>query len=145
MNEVMAFVVQHWLISGAFGLVALTWIAFECRLSFSGVPQLSPTEATLLINREECFVVDIQDFNGYDKGHIVNAINIPLVDLNKGHGVLEAHKERPVLLVCAQGQHVQQAASILKKQGFQNVQVLKGGMRAWLNENLPVVKGLKAK
>lgn len=144
-SDLSVFVVQHWPLVAGFVIVLFVWIGFECRLVFSGIPQLSPTQATLLINREECFILDIRDFFSYEKGHLSCAINVPMVDLSKGHGSLEAHKERPILLICAQGNQALQAAKILHKQGFLRLNLLKGGMRAWLQDGLPVVKGLKSK
>lgn len=142
-SELSLFIVQHEVLVGAFVLAVCVWLGFEFRLSFSGVPQLNPSQATLLINRQECFIVDVRDFFSYEKGHISQAINLPLVDLPKGHGSLEAHKDRPILLICAHGNQAAQAAHLLKKQGFKHLQLLKGGMRAWMEEGLPVVKGLK--
>lgn len=144
-SEFSLFVVQHWLLVAAFVIVLFVWIGFECRLVFSGIPQLTPAQATLLINRQECFIVDVRDFFSYEKGHVSNAINIPMVDLNKGHGTLEAHKDKPILLACAQGNQTLQAAKILRQKGFQHLHILKGGMRAWLQDGLPIVKGLKSK
>ncbi len=144
-SDLSIFLIQHWPLAAAFVVALFIWIGFEFRLSFSGIPQLSVSTATILMNRSDAFVVDVRDFSSYEKGHITQAINIPIVDLNKGNGKLDAHKERPILLVCATGTQALAAANTLKKQGFQALSILKGGMNAWLQENLPIVKGLKVK
>jgi rhodanese-related sulfurtransferase len=142
-SEISVFVVQHWLLVAAFVLALFVWLGFEFRLSLSGIPQLTPNDASLLINREEAMVVDVRDFMHFGKGHIQGAINIPIVDLAKGHGKLDQHKEKPVLLVCAQGNQALQAATTLKKQGITRLNILKGGMQAWLQEGFPVSRGMK--
>ncbi len=144
-SELSLFLIQHWPLAAAFIIALFIWIGFEFRLSFSGIPQLNPSDATLFMNRRDVFIVDVRDFTSYEKGHITQAINIPIVDLNKGNGKLDAHKERPILLVCAQGNQALAAANTLKKQGFGELSILKGGMSAWLQESLPIVKGLKVK
>jgi len=144
-SDFSIFVIQHWPLVTAFVIALFVWLGFELRLSFSGIPQLTPSAATMLINRSEAFIVDVRDFSSFEKGHITQAINIPIVDLAKGHGKLDAHKERPILLVCAAGNQALQAANTLKKMGFGQLHILKGGMSAWLQESLPIVKGLKVK
>ena len=112
-SDFSLFVIQHGLLVGAFVIALFVWLGFEFRLSFSGIPQLAPSAATLLINRVEAFIVDVRDFTSFEKGHISQAINIPIVDLAKGNGKLDTHKERPILLVCATGNQALQAANTL--------------------------------
>ena len=45
------------------------------------------------------------------------------------------------VLICQQAQTASQLAEKLKKQGFTQVQVLAGGISAWQQNNLPLVKG----
>lgn len=142
-NEFIPFLVQHWQLSLAFIAVLGFWLGFEMRYTFIGVPQLSPTEATMLINRQEPIIVDVRDNTNFAKGHIKGAINIPIVDLPQGNGRLDNHKEKDILIICNQGMQAGQAAKTLRKQGFTKLHILKGGMQAWNTENLPTAKGVR--
>ncbi|MFA0708579.1 rhodanese-like domain-containing protein, partial [Vibrio sp. 10N.222.48.A3] len=44
---------------------------------------------------------------------------------------------------CKTGQTAQESANLLVKAGFENVSVLKSGLVAWSEANLPLVKGKK--
>ena len=142
-SEISLFLVHHWQLSLAFIVILGVWVGLELRYTFNGTPQLSPTQATLLINREEPVILDVRDISSFTKGHLPSAINIPIVDLPQGNAKLEQHKDRHILLVCAQGMQSGQAAQLLHKQGFQKLSILKGGMQNWLAEGMPMVKGHK--
>ena len=49
------------------------------------------------------------------------------------------------MLACKMGQHAGAAGTVLRKAGFENVSRLKGGVTEWRNQNMPVVKGRRAK
>jgi rhodanese-related sulfurtransferase len=50
-------------------------------------------------------------------------------------------KSLPVVVICRSGQTAQGAAQRLVKAGFEKVYYLGGGMGAWTQAQLPVVKG----
>ena len=142
-SELSVFLTQHWWLALGFLAVAAAWIVMEIQFNFVGIPRLVPSEAILLINRESPIILDVRDFTHFDQGHISNALNIPLVDLPQGNGKLSQNKDRKILLVCEQGLQSNKAVHILKKQGFNNLFILKGGVQAWRSENLPLIKGIK--
>jgi len=53
---------------------------------------------------------------------------------------LDKFKSKPILVSCRSGQRSAQACRILKKQGFENVTNLAGGVMAWESANLPMEK-----
>ena len=53
---------------------------------------------------------------------------------------LEKLKSRPVIAYCRSGSRSGGAGSILKKNGFETVYNLGGGIMAWQNANLPLNK-----
>jgi len=57
------------------------------------------------------------------------------------HKLLAGAKSQPVVLVCRTGQTAGAAAKRLKKAGFEKVYVLDGGVAAWQQADLPLVKG----
>jgi len=81
-----------------------------------------------------------EDFVG-EQGHIAGATNIPLEDIPGRIDALEADLERPIALVCRTDRRSASAAALLVRQGFADVQVVRGGMSAWLANGWPVEDG----
>jgi rhodanese-related sulfurtransferase len=62
-------------------------------------------------------------------GHIDNAVNIPVTDLETQWNKIEGYKTKPVVVyVFSSGTAAHEAANILVKKGFTNVLVLQGGI-----------------
>ena len=61
-------------------LILLIWNFFGDMLS--GVKSLSPEEVTGLINRENAKVLDLRTQKEFEKGHIIDAINISIDTLS---------------------------------------------------------------
>lgn len=139
----MEFINQNILLIGIVvtsGL-ALLWQTFNR----SGVAELNPAEATLLINREDAQVVDVREADEYASGHLPDARNIPVGKLAERANEIEKHKEKPLILCCASGMRSAKACNELKKLGFTNVRSLAGGIDAWRQAGLPIKKGTRNK
>ncbi len=105
-----------------------------------GASQLSPAETVQRMNRQQTPVVDLRSDDAFASGHIVGAISIPLAELEVKLKKIEKFKSQPIILVCAAGVESQRAAALLLKKDYQP-QVLAGGIRAWCEANMPLVKG----
>jgi rhodanese-related sulfurtransferase len=103
----------------------------------TGGPWVSVAEATQLINREDALVVDVRDPGEYQAGHVLGAKNTPLDRLEGGE---LKRKDKPVILYCESGERAPKAAALLKKQGFERVVCLSGGLGAWKQAGMPVEK-----
>jgi rhodanese-related sulfurtransferase len=121
--------------------LSLLWPAFA-RPSGNGV---NPGEATLLINREDAYIVDVREPDEYAAGHLPDAKNIPVAKLAERIGELEKFKDKPIIVCCASGMRSSKACAELKKQGFEKLFNLTGGIDAWVGAGYPVKKGSKAK
>jgi rhodanese-related sulfurtransferase len=110
------------------------------RRSASGVANLTPTEAVLLMNRSNAVVVDVREATEYAQGHIADAKHIPLAQLGERLKELTRYKEKPVLLHCQGGVRSAKACDLLAKHGFTKLYNLQGGINAWQQAKLPVVK-----
>lgn len=105
-----------------------------------GIQQVDCTAALQLINHKDAFILDVRETNEFKSGHIVNAKLISLGKLGERVGELEKHRDEPIVVVCRSGNRSSTACALLTKQGFTQVYNLAGGMMAWQNNNLPVVK-----
>lgn len=128
------FLVAVCLISG----IMLLW-PFLQRLRAGG-KEVSVQEAVQLINRRDAVVLDVRDAAEYGSGHIPNARNIPAAEVGKRLKELEKFKQRPVIVVCRTGPRAAAACAELRKNGFQEVFPLKGGVAGWQQASLPLEK-----
>lgn len=140
----MEFLQANWYWA-ALAAVSGGWLLVEMIRSAGDKSQLSAIEATLLINREDAAVIDVRDLGEYTQGHIPNARHIPLAELPKRTVELEKLKERPVILCCASGMRSASAASKLRKEGFDKLFNLRGGMLEWEKAGQPVSRKKKEK
>jgi len=79
-------------------------------------------------------VVDVREPREYKKGHIPQAINIPLPQLVTSASELEANLS--VVLVCRTGRRSHRVAQTLCNRDCKGVQILEGGMINWEAANL---------
>ncbi len=105
-----------------------------------GVPNVNATEAVALINRNHALVVDVRDAAEFASGHIVDAKHIPLEQLADRLKELAKYKDKPLLVNCQRGARSAKACDILRKAEFKQVHNLQGGLNAWVEAKLPVVK-----
>ena len=117
-------------------LAALVYSEVSRRLS--GMQTVGAIEATQLSNRENAVFLDIRDDREYQHGHIPEAIHIPLGQLSERVSELGKYKDNPVIAYCRTGSRSNAAGSVLKKNGFETVYNLGGGIMAWEKANLPV-------
>lgn len=92
------------------------------------------------INRDKAVVVDVREAEEYAAGHITNAKHIPLAQIEERLPQVVKNKKLPVIFVCATSPRSTRAQMVAKKLGYEQPEVLAGGMRAWAAASLPVVK-----
>lgn len=110
-----------------------------------GKNEVSPVEATLLINREDAHILDVREVDEFANGHLPEAKNIPMSKLTDRIGEFEKFKDKPVILCCASGMRSAKACGELAKLGFTKVHSLAGGVDAWVGAGYPVKKGTRNK
>jgi rhodanese-related sulfurtransferase len=109
-------------------------------LKRGGRSGVSAAEATQLINRRNAVVVDLRSGEDFAKGHLPSARHLEFAELQAKVGQLVKNKSNPVLLVCQTGQQSHKAQRLVKDAGFAEVHVLDGGVNAWQQAGMPVVK-----
>lgn len=141
MDQFIEFVGNHPILSAAWvGILVLIIYSFVSS-SLSSLKELSTHDATLLMNKEDAYILDIRPAAEYKKGHILGAKQLKSEQITKGEFTsLEKSKDKPIIVVCAMGMTAKRTASQMQKAGFSQVSVLKGGMNSWQGANLPVTK-----
>ncbi|MEE8379739.1 MAG: glutaredoxin 3 [Gammaproteobacteria bacterium] len=130
------FVVNNWPLFVA--LVIISFLLARTWIGPGALASIRPAEAVQLINHQNAVIVDVRSDKEYQEGHIVNSLHIPLGVLENRLSDLKDHKNDSLIMVCRSGTRSTSAANILKKQGFETVKNLQGGMLAWGSANLPV-------
>jgi len=98
-------------------------------------PLLSADEMKeLLEGSVEVQLVDVRKPDEFKGGYIMNAVNIPLNELNNRLDELDANKK--VACNCAGGYRSTLALSILEKNGFKGSVNLDGGIASWKDAGL---------
>ena len=102
--------------------------------------QVTTTEATTMINREDAQILDVRDVSEFSTGHLLGAMNIPVAKFADRAADLAKMKDKPIIVCCETGIRSSKAVKELKKLGFERVFGLDGGMAAWAKAGLPVTK-----
>jgi rhodanese-related sulfurtransferase len=105
-----------------------------------GIPDVSPADAVALINREHAMVLDVRDEAEFSNGHITDAKHIPLAQLPSRLEELARFRDKPIVVQCQGGVRSASACAMLKKNDFNRIYNLKGGMAAWIEAKLPVMR-----
>lgn len=143
-EELLAFATRSpWNQILSLALVGLTIaiVYTEIARLFRGYRALRPAELTHLVNSENALVVDLSASNDFEKGHIAGSRNVLPSSFDPENKLLAQAKSLPVVVVCRNGQASAGAAKRLKKAGFEKVYWLDGGVAAWQQADLPLVKG----
>lgn len=139
----MEFVNQNILL---ISIVVISGLGLIWPLFFrSGGANINPSEATLLINREDAHVVDVREAEEFAAGHVPEARNIPTGKLAERIAEIEKYKDKPLIVCCASGVRSSRACGELKKLGFSRLYSLDGGIDAWAKAGLPIKKGTRNK
>ncbi|MGX7059296.1 rhodanese-like domain-containing protein [Vagococcus humatus] len=74
-------------------------------------------------------VIDVREKDAFDAGHILGARNLPYSMFKQTYESLR--KDQSILLYDQKKTMAIRAANILRKHGYQNIYILKGGYNDW--------------
>lgn len=111
--------------------------------------EISPAQAAEADNQSElALIVDVRESGEYKESHVPHAINIPrgLLEIRadpaspSADAALSADQSARVLVYCTKGPGARSllAAQTLSSMGYERVEVLGGGLNAWIEAGLPV-------
>jgi rhodanese-related sulfurtransferase len=86
-------------------------------------------------------LLDLRSANHFKDGHIAGARNLPGDQLASDTKAIEKFAGRKLILYCDSGTTTAAALRTLSGAGIRDAVSLRGGLAAWKQENLPVVKG----
>lgn len=86
---------------------------------------------------DDISVLDVREAHEFESGHIPEARNIYVGEVERELDSLPLDRRRPIAVTCGVGHRGSLAASMLARAGFMEVRNLLGGMRAWKAAGLP--------
>ena len=117
-------------------LVVLVFLIFnlETKSLFGKVQKLSCDELTKLLNNSKITLIDFRTAEEFNSGHIVTAKNLSLDDIEK----LDTKSENPFVAYADTDSDALKAALKFSKLGIQQVFYLEGGIKSWIENNMPL-------
>ena len=138
MEHLSQFITHHWQLWLLFTAILILTFLNELFIKNKKAKELSPQALVDLINQENAVVIDIRDLESFKKGHIIGSIHAVPADLNQKK--MDKYKNKSIVLVCTRGIQASTLASTLGTKECEPI-VLSGGITAWVNADLPLIKG----
>lgn len=139
MQDLEIFISTHWQLAYSFAAILTLLTIVEFLRARRTTTMVDTTRAVHLMNREHATVIDMRAADAFRQGHIIDAVAMSLNDLEQNAKKHEKLKNKPIILICSSDTEAQKTAASLAKQGY-NSYALAGGMRAWKDAGLPLVK-----
>lgn len=139
MERLLEYTTRHpFLVSLAVAMV-LAVLAFEMRAKRTSYAAIAPQEAIQLMN-QGAPVYDLREAEAFATGHINGARNLPPAQHANAAESLKKFREKLLLLVCEDGTQSSALNRTLHAAGFTKVFNLRGGLRTWRADGLPLKK-----
>lgn len=142
-DQYIEFASSHWMLVTAFFAVTFFLIQDIVESSTRKYQTISPMLTVTKLNAGNPIIVDVRGASEFKKGHIADAILIPVGEIEKQLKKIELYKKDDVIVVCHTGTSSASACSTLTKLGFENVFLMTGGMQSWEENKLPIVASKK--
>ena len=140
MDQYIEFASNHWLLVTAFLAVTYFLIQDIVEAGVRKYQTISPMLTVTKLNTGHPIIIDVREEGEFKKGHISDAIHIPLGSIEKQIKKIDLYKQDDVIVVCHTGTRSASACSNLGKLGFESVFLMTGGMQSWEENKLPIIK-----
>jgi len=97
----------------------------------SNYKEVTPQEADRLIKEKQPLILDVRTAGEYKKGHLKDAVLIPVRQVKKRMNELLQYQEKDILIYCATGNRSTVASKILNDAGFTHIYNLRHGIYGW--------------
>jgi rhodanese-related sulfurtransferase len=88
-------------------------------------------------------LIDIREKREHLTGVAQGAVLLPMSELEQKRSLIPKDPAQPVLLICNTQNRSKAIVEMLKKQGYQNVRYVEGGMSQWTAKGWPMVTPLE--
>lgn len=138
MDRSIEFISNHWILAA--GLAVVTFLLLQDLIdSFLRKYNIATPLSTIgLLDNDDTIVLDVREPPEYARGFIERSLHIPIGKLDERISEVMRYKSQPVVVTCQTGTRSPQACKKLYKLGFEQVYLLRGGIQAWEDQNLPI-------
>jgi rhodanese-related sulfurtransferase len=130
----LEFIANNIILFIALVILAFLIINLETKSLFGKVQKLSCDELTKLLNNSKITLIDFRTSEEFNLGHIVTAKNLNLEDIEK----LDTKNSNPFVAYASTDSDALKAALKFSKLGIQQVFYLEGGIKSWIENNMPL-------
>ena len=109
-----------------FAAVTTGFAAEETRVRWIDLNQMKK-----IIEEQAPVIVDLRTPREFEQGHIAGAVNVPVDDLRANRTLLDAYKDKTVLLYCRTVNRTGRALGLIDGRGFKMIYALNGGYAAY--------------
>jgi len=145
MSRFIEFAINHWDLFLALAILLFMMFSAGLTSRLRGFREIGPADAVQLINHSDAALLDVREDKEYQDGHILDAIHIPLGKLAGRLDELDSLRQKPLIVSCRSGHRSATACAQMRKNGFEEIYNLKGGVMAWQSAGLPMQKPGKKK
>ncbi len=96
------------------------------------------TFATAIAQKQEITLLDVRTPEEYAGGHIKGAKNIDWYREDFSSAIATLNKKQPVYVYCRSGKRSAEAAAQMRRDGFEKVYELTGGISDWETAGQPI-------
>ncbi|MCB0483561.1 MAG: rhodanese-like domain-containing protein [Flavobacteriales bacterium] len=125
-------------------IVALSATTVACQTASSSEQQISkdlpPSQFAEMSASNPGIILDVRTPSEVRDGHIAGMTAIDITAPDFMDRIARLDRQKPVYVYCAVGGRSANAAQKLKDLGFKEVYNLDGGIRAWIQNKLPLEK-----
>jgi len=125
-DQYIEFASNHWMLVTAFFAVIYFLIQDVVESSTRKYQVISPMLTVTKLNTGNPIIVDVRESGEYKKGHIADAILLPVGSIESQVKKIELYKKDDVIVVCHTGTRSASACGTLTKLGFENIYLMTG-------------------
>ncbi len=122
----------YWALAAALGLMLVA-------LQLPASQGIDAKQAQTMVSHG-ALLLDVREPAEYAAIHAPNAKLIPLGEVGSRLNELEAYKNKPIAVMCRSGRRSAKAVALLQEAGFTQVSNVQGGIQAWEQAGLQVIK-----
>jgi|TARA_B100001996_G_scaffold115870_1_gene87714 rhodanese-related sulfurtransferase len=101
---------------------------------FGSIKKLTPDSLIQLLNGSKVLLIDLRSSEEFNAGHIINAKNISLDDIES----IKINKEDSIVAYGINDNEAIKAAKKLVKLGLEQAYYLEGGINSWIENSMPL-------
>ncbi|MBT3548310.1 MAG: rhodanese-like domain-containing protein [Gammaproteobacteria bacterium] len=130
----MEFISNNIILFIALIILVILIINLETKSLFGKVQKLSCDELTKLLNNSKINLLDFRTKEEFSAGHIITAKNLSLDDIEK----VSLKSDNPYVAYADTDTDALKAATMFSKLGIQKIFYLEGGIKSWIENNMPL-------